>query len=117
MRAIPRGAQVFAAFSFLLAAIALFTFWPPTSRDVVLWLVLWVGVCVATGTAILRRHRRAPLLVWALIAMGMLSALTALRSGMLDATGIAIDIALFTPMIGFAIWYQRNRRMASDRDG
>ena len=116
MPPVPIAAKIFAAFAFILALIALLTFWPPTTADVTIWLLVWIALCAATGVAILRRHRYATSLVWTLLGMALLSAGTALRSGMLDAAGIAIDIALFAPLIWFAIWYQRSRRAARDRE-
>jgi hypothetical protein len=104
------AAKAFAAFTFVLALLALLSFWPPTSADVIMWLVLWVGLCVATSVAILGRYRYATWLVWALLGMGIYSAVTALRSGMLNAIGIVIDIVLFVPLVWFAMWYQRAGR-------
>jgi hypothetical protein len=106
---LPIPARMFAAFSFVLAVLALVAFWPPTSPVVVGWLVLWVGTCAATGVAILRRQRHAAYLVWLLTGLATLSAALALQSGMLTPTGIVIDILLFTPLYWFAIWYQRSR--------
>jgi hypothetical protein len=34
----------------------------------------------------------------------------ALRDGILRSVGILIDVALFVPMIAFAVWYQKRRR-------
>jgi hypothetical protein len=106
---VPAAAQAFAAFSFILALLAVASFWPPTSLAVIGWLTLWVGVCVATGAAILLRLRHAVSLVWSLTALATLSAILALQSGMLDATGIVIDILLFVPLFWFAFWYQTRR--------
>ena len=100
------AAKAFAIFAFVLALIALFTFWPPRSPAVIVWLFFWVGLCAATGVAVLRQRRYAPFLVWAILVTAMLSAATAFRTGMLDAIGIVIDIVLFVPLIWFAIWYQ-----------
>jgi hypothetical protein len=94
----------------MLAAIALLAFWPPTAVDVIVWLAGWMALCVATGVAILRQHRFAPALVWTVLVVAGLSAVLALRSGLLDTVGIIIDIVLFVPLIWFAIWYQRRRR-------
>jgi hypothetical protein len=106
---LPIRARMFAAFSFVLAVLALVSFWPPTSPVVVGWLVLWVGTCAATGVAILRRQRHAAYLVWLLTGLATLSAALALQSGMLTPTGIVIDILLFAPLYWFAIWYHRSR--------
>ena len=105
--------RAFAAFAVLLAVIALAAFWPPTDPAVIAWLVLWCGLCLVTATAILRRASSAPALVWALAGLTILSALAALRDGMLDMLGILIDIVLFIPLIWFAVWYQRRRRAAA----
>ena len=107
---VPAVAQAFAAFCFILALIAVLAFWPPATADVIVWLLAWVGLCLATGVAILRRHRHAVPLVWTIIIVAALSAALALQSGMLDTMGIVIDIVLFVPMIWFAISYQRSRR-------
>jgi hypothetical protein len=109
---VPLVAKVFAAFSFLLALIGLLSFWPPATVDVVVWLTVWMGLCVATGAAILRQHRFAPTLVWIIIVVAGLSAGLALASGILDTFGVIIDIVLFVPMIWFAIWYRRRRQLA-----
>jgi hypothetical protein len=108
--------KVFAAFSFVLALIAVLSFWPPKSPAVIAWLLIWVAMCLATGIAILRRERHAPAIVWILIVLAGLSALAAFQSGFLRGIGILIDILLFVPLVGFAIWYQRSRR-ASERGG
>src|SRR5688572_32225971 len=96
---------IFAAFSFLLALIGVVTFWPPKSPAIVAWVLVWGTTCVATGIAILRRMRYAPALVWTLLTVAGLSALDALRSGLLGGIGILIDIVLFVPLIWFAVWY------------
>ena len=103
-------ATSFAVFCFALAAIGLVAFWPPESRAIVVWLIVWCSICLATGIAILRRARVAPWLVWTLIAMAALSAADAFMSGMLQGFGIVIDIALFIPLIWFAVWYQKSAR-------
>ena len=105
----------FAAFAVLLAAIALTAFWPPTNPRVIAWLVIWCGLCLVTATAILRRASFAPFSVWALVGLTILSALAALRDGMLDTLGIVIDIVLFIPLIWFAVWYQGRRRAGAAR--
>lgn len=114
---IPAAAKMFALFSFVLAVIAVLTFWPPKSPAVVAWLVFWVAICLATGMAILRRARYAPALVWSLTILATLSALAALRSGLLQGVGILIEIVLFVPLIWFSIWYQRSRRVDSVTTG
>jgi hypothetical protein len=106
---VPAVARLFAAFSFVLALIALLSFWPPTTVDVIAWLTVWMALCVSTGVAILRHHRFARALVWTVVGVASLSAALALRAGLLDVTGIIIDIVLFVPMICFAVWYQRSR--------
>ena len=110
-------ARMFAAFSFVLAVVALLSFWPPKSPAVVVWLLLWIGVCLSTTIAILWRARYAPTIVWILNIVAGLSALAALRSGLLRGVGVLIDIVLFIPLVGFAIWYQRNRRVESAATG
>jgi hypothetical protein len=110
---VPAVAKAFAAFSFLLALIGVITFWPPKSPAVVAWVFVWGATCVATGIAILRRARSAPALVWTVLAVAGVSALDALRSGLLGGIGILIDIVLFVPLISFAVWYQRNQRAGS----
>ena len=110
-------ARVFAAFSFVLALLALLSFWPPKSPAVVAWLLLWVAICVATGITILNRARYAPALVWSLILLAGYSAISAFRSGLLEGVGILIDILLGIPLIWFAIWYQRRRRVDSATAG
>jgi hypothetical protein len=110
-------AKAFAAFCFVLALIAVLAFWPPAAVDVIAWLLVWVALCVATGVAILRRHRHAVSLVWTIIIVAALSAALALQSGMLDTVGVIIDIVLFVPLIWFAIWYQRSRRAGRRSSG
>lgn len=107
--------RVFAAFAVLLAAIALAAFWPPTDSGVIAWLVIWCGLCLVTATAILRRASYAAALIWAIVGLTILSALAALRSGLLDTMGILIDIVLFIPLIWFAVWYQGRRRAGAAR--
>ena len=104
------AAKLFVGFSLVLALLALVSFWPPRSAAVIAWLLLWVGVCLSTSVAILRRARYAPAAVWSLNVLAGLSALAALNSGLLRGVGILIDIALLVPMLGFAIWYQRRAR-------
>jgi hypothetical protein len=111
------AARMFAVFSFVLALIALFSFWPPKSIAVVVWLLLWTTVCLATGIAILRAARNAPTLVWSLNFLAGLSALAALSGGLLRGVGIVIDILLFVPLVWFAVWYQRHRREESATAG
>ena len=77
---------------------------------VIAWLVAWCGLCLLSGAGILRRARYAPAAIWAVILVAMLSALSLLRSGGLDATGILVDVVLFVPLIWFAVWYQSRRR-------
>lgn len=102
--------KLFVAFSFVLALVALLSLWPPKSPAVVAWLFLWIAICLATGIAILRRAQYAPAIVWTLNILAGLSALAAFNSGLLRGVGIFIDIALFVPLVWFAIWYQRRRR-------
>jgi len=109
MQPIPVVVKAFAIFSFALAVIGAITFWPPSSPSVVIWLLAWTSICVATATAILRRARSAPALVWILISVAMFSALLALRNGLLRGVGIVIEMVLFALMIWFAIWYRRKR--------
>ena len=97
-------------FSFALAAIGFMAFWPPQSAAIIGWLIVWTSVCLATGIAILRRARQASALVWALILVSTVSAVDAYVSGMLRGIGIVIDIALFAPLIWFAVWFHRNQR-------
>jgi hypothetical protein len=104
------AAKLFVGFSLVLALLALVSFWPPRSAAVIAWLLLWVGVCLSTSIAILRRARSAPAVVWSLNVLAGLSALAALDSGLLRGVGILIDIALLIPMLGFGIWYQRRAR-------
>jgi len=47
--------------------------------------------------------------VWILISVAMVSALLALRNGLLRGVGIVIEMVLFALMIWFAIWYRRKR--------
>ena len=101
--------KVFAAFAVLLAAIALTAFWPPANLAIITWLIFWCGLCLLTAYAIVRRARYATIGVWAINAVALLSAIAALRDGMLQGIGIIIDVALFIPMIWFSVWYQRRR--------
>jgi hypothetical protein len=110
-------ARLFAVFSFVLALSALFSFWPPKSTAVIVWLLLWTTVCLATGIAVLRRARYAPALVWTLNILAGLSAVSALSSGLLRGVRILIDILLFVPLVWFAFWYQRRRREESATTG
>jgi hypothetical protein len=104
-------ARMFAVFSFVLALLALLSFWPPKSPVVVAWLVLWIAICLATSIAILRRAPYSLTLVWTLNILAGLSALAALNSGLLRGVGILIVVLLFVPLVWFAIWYQRHRRV------
>jgi hypothetical protein len=106
---IPIVARLFAVFSFVLALLAILSFWPPKSAAVIAWLTGWIAICLATSIAILRRWRYAPTLVWILNVLAGFSALAALRSGLLQGVGILIDIGLFVPLVWFAIWYQKSR--------
>ena len=108
---------MFAVFAFVLALLALLSFWPPKSPAVIAWLLLWIAICLGTGIAILRRERYAPALVWTLNILAGLSALAALNSGLLRGVGILIDMILFVPLVWFAIWYQRRRRVESATAG
>ena len=51
------------------------------------------------------------------IVLAGYSAVSAFRSGLLGGVGIVIDIVLGIPLIWFAIWYQRHRRVDSPRAG
>jgi hypothetical protein len=106
------AATAFVVFCLLMAVVGLVSFWPPKSPAVVVWLLVWTGICLGTGIAIMRRARVAPILVWTLLALAGYSAVSAFRSGLLAGIGIVIDIVLFIPLIWFAIWYQRHRREA-----
>jgi hypothetical protein len=106
--------RVFAAFAVVLAAIALAAFWPPANLAIIAWLVFWCGLCLLTAYAIVRRARYAPAAIWALNGVAWLSAVAALRDGMLQGIGIVIDVVLFIPMIWFSVWYQRRRRLVRD---
>ena len=110
MRSLHVAEKVFAGFCLALAAIALAAFWPPANAAIITWLVLWCGLCVVTAVAITRRARYAPVAVWALVGLTILSAMAAARDGMLDAVGIVIDIILFVPLIWFAAWYHARRK-------
>jgi hypothetical protein len=104
---------MFVVFSFVLALLAVLSFWPPKSPAVLAWLLFWIATCLATGIAILRRERYAPSVVWILTILSGFSALSAFKSGLLRGPGILIDILLFVPLVWFAIWYQRRRRVES----
>lgn len=111
--ALPAAARVFAAFCFVLALLGILSFWPPRSPATVVWLLIWTLVNVITGTAIVRRARYAPRLVWSLIILAAYSAVSAFRGGLLGGGGILIDILLGIPLVWFAVWYQRYRRADS----
>ena len=104
-------ARMFVGFCIAMAVVGLISFWPPSSSAVVVWLLAWTGICLGTAVAIMRRARFAPILVWSLLVLAGYSAVSALRSGMLGRIGIVIDIVLFIPLIWFALWYQRHRRI------
>ena len=114
---VPAAARLFAAFCFVLALLGLVAFWPPRSAATVVWLLIWTPACLITGLAIVRRARHAPGLVWTLIILAGYSAVSAFRGGLLGGAGILIDIALGIPLIWFAIWYQRHRRIDSAATG
>jgi hypothetical protein len=109
--------RMFVGFCIVLALLGLLSFWPPTSPAIVAWLLVWTMTCLGTAIAIVRRARYAPSLVWGLIILASYSAISAFRSGLLGAVGILIDVLLFTPLIWFAIWYQRRRRADSATAG
>lgn len=94
-----------------MALLGLISFWPPKSAAVGAWLVVWTSICLGTAFAIARRARYAPILVWSLLALAGYSAVSLFRSGSLGSIGIVIDIVLFIPLIWFAFWYQRHRRV------
>jgi hypothetical protein len=110
-------ARMFVVFCIVMALVGLLSFWPPRSPAIVAWLLVWTITCLGTGIAILRRARYAPKLVWGLIILAGYSAVSAFRSGLLGGVGILIDIMLGIPLIWFAIWYQRRRRVASATAG
>ena len=103
--------RMFVVFCVAMALLGLISFWPPGSPAVVAWLLIWTTICLGTAIAIVRRARYAPILVWGLLVLACYSAVSAFRSGMLGGVGIVIDIVLFIPLIWFAIWYQRHRRI------
>jgi hypothetical protein len=102
--------KVFVVFCVALTAVALAAFWPPANAAIISWLVLWCGLCLLTAGAIMWRLRLAPVAVWGLVGLTILSAMAAIRDGMLDATGILIDVVLFVPLIWFSVWYHGRRR-------
>src|SRR5688500_2479488 len=104
--------RMFVVFCIAMALLVLISFWPPKSAAVVAWLLVWTTICLGTGVAIVRRARYAPLLVWSLLALAGYSAFSLFRSGTLKGIGIVIDIALFVPLIWFALWYQLHRRIS-----
>ena len=104
-------ARMFVGFCVAMALVGLISFWPPRSAPVVAWILVWTGICLGTAVAIMRRARFAPLLVWSLLVLAGYSAFSAFRSGLLEGIGIVIDIVLFIPLIWFALWYQRHRRI------
>lgn len=106
-------AKTFAVFYFVLALIALLTFWPPKSPAVVAWLLVWITVCLAVGIAILRRKRYAAALVWILTILSGFSALAAFKSGALRGMDMLIEILMLVVLVWFAIWYQRRGRVES----
>jgi hypothetical protein len=108
---------MFVGFCIVMALLGLLSFWPPTSPAIVAWLLGWTMTCLGTGIAIVRRARHAPGLVWGLIILASYSAISAFRSGLLGPVGILIDVLLFIPLIWFAIWYQRHRRLDSATAG
>jgi hypothetical protein len=110
-------ARMFVAFCVVMALLGFLAFWPPKSPAVVAWLLVWTSICLGTGIAIVRRARHAPSLVWSLVALAGYSAISAFRSGLLEGVGILMDILLGIPLIGFAIWYQRRRRLDSAAAG
>ena len=109
--------RMFVGFCVVITLLGLLSFWPPKSPAVVAWLLVWTTTCLGTGLAIVRRARFAPSLVWAIIVLASYSAISAFSSGLLGAVGILIDVLLFTPLIWFAIWYQRRRRLDSATAG
>jgi hypothetical protein len=109
--------RVFVVFCVLLALVGALTFWPPASPAIVVWVLVWTVTCLGTAIAIVWRARYAPALVWTLIALAGYSAVSAFRAGWLGGVGILIDIVLFVPLIWFAIWYQRRRRIESAAAG
>ena len=110
-------ARMFVVFCIAMALLGLLSFWPPRSPAIVAWLLVWTVTCLGTGIAIGRRARYAPSLVWSLIILASYSAVSAFRSGLLGGVGVFIDILLGIPLIWFAIWYQRRRRVGSATAG
>ena len=108
-------ARAFVGFCLLMAVLGLVSFWPPKSSAVVAWLLVWTTICLGTAIAILRRASYAPSLVWILLALAGYSAVSLFLSGSLGAIGIVIDIVLFTPLIWFAVWYRKHRRVDSEQ--
>jgi hypothetical protein len=109
--------RMFVVFCIVMALLGLLSFWPPRSPAIVAWLLIWTLTCLGTGIAIMRRARYAPSLVWSLIILAGYSAISAFRSGLLGSVGILIEILLGIPLIWFAIWYQRRRRVDSATAG
>ena len=105
------SARMFVVFCVAMALLGLISFWPPSSPAVVAWLLAWSIICLGTAIAIVRRARHAPVFVWSLLILAGYSAVSAFRSGMIGSIGIVIDIVLFIPLIWFALWYQRHRRV------
>ena len=106
-------ARMFVVFCIVMALLGLLAFWPPSSPAIVAWLLVWTVFCMGTGISIVRRSRSASRLVWSLIFLAGYSAVSAFRSGLLGGVGIVIDIVLGIPLVWFAIWYQRHRRVDS----
>ena len=107
------AARMFVVFCSLRAALGLLSFWPPGSPAIVAWLLVWTFTCLSTGLAIVRRARHAPGLVWSLTMLAGCSAVFAFRNGLLEGAGVLIDILLGVPIVWFAIWYQKRRRVES----
>lgn len=108
------AARMFVVFCIAMALLGLLAFWPPRSAAVVAWLVVWTVICLGTAIAIVRRARYASVLVWGLLALAGHSAVSAFRSGLLGSIGVVIDIVLFIPLIWFAVWYPRHRRVTAE---
>lgn len=100
-------------FCVVMAVLGLSSFWPPRSPAVVAWLLVWTLTCLGTAVAIVRRARYAPGFVWSLIVLAGYSAISLYRSGSRGGVGVLIDVLLGVPLIWFAIWYQRRRRVDS----
>ena len=109
--------KVFVVFCIVMALLGLLSFWPPRSPAIIAWLLVWTITCLGTGIAIVRRARYAPSLVWSLMILASYSAISAFRSGLLGSAGLFIEILLGIPLIWFAIWYQRRRRVDSATAG